>query len=598
MVAPTDATVGDTVDLRIAISGRRRRASTCARSIRRGDVVAHRGARRRACSRTRPCGAACSGRCACSSARSAPLGVFVRTRTVRVALPAPIVVAPRPERRARGAAARPRRAVSPRVRRCSCAARGDTVRAVRPYAPGDPARLVHWPTSARRGEIVVREHEPPPALGDRARRRPPRDRPTPPEAAASLRRRDRYRDARRRGRRVVRHLRRRRAASARSWPMRATSGAASRAPTAGDRRPSRPTVGRRKWCTHESDPIRSGHGPDKGATPATRRVAPAYRIVAIPAALALGSVGGIAAEHANFPWILGALAGGARRRARRARAAVDTDTPGDGRPPRARRARRAPARVVRGCRSQLAPRDLGRGDDAHARAGRPGRRGDGSRARRAVPRCRTGSGRPRASAAIIGLVVIGRRRRARPDRDGPSRPPCLARACNRGFATATAAPSSLTVERRARPHDPAPALDAVVFTVDASRRRLLAGRDVRRLQRDGSGNDNRSSWSSSAPDPDPPHEFLPHDGTQRRQSRPTLYDDGAQDRQRVPPDVPHARRGSPTSCSQRRAPGSWRPTSCCTNEPDGTVRVESGKAGSRRASARARSTPSRAVASR
>jgi uncharacterized protein (DUF58 family) len=42
---------------------------------------------------------------------------------------------------------------------------GDTVRAVRPYAPGDPARLVHWPTSARRGEIVVREHEPPPALG-------------------------------------------------------------------------------------------------------------------------------------------------------------------------------------------------------------------------------------------------------------------------------------------------------------------------------------------------------------------------------------------------------------------------------------------------
>ena len=42
---------------------------------------------------------------------------------------------------------------------------GDTVRAERPYAAGDPARLVHWPTSARRGEIVVREYEPPPALG-------------------------------------------------------------------------------------------------------------------------------------------------------------------------------------------------------------------------------------------------------------------------------------------------------------------------------------------------------------------------------------------------------------------------------------------------
>jgi uncharacterized protein (DUF58 family) len=36
---------------------------------------------------------------------------------------------------------------------------------VRPYVSGDPARLVHWPTSARRGELVVREYEPPPALG-------------------------------------------------------------------------------------------------------------------------------------------------------------------------------------------------------------------------------------------------------------------------------------------------------------------------------------------------------------------------------------------------------------------------------------------------
>ena len=42
---------------------------------------------------------------------------------------------------------------------------GDTVRAVRPYVPGDPARLVHWPTSARRGELVVREYEPPPPQG-------------------------------------------------------------------------------------------------------------------------------------------------------------------------------------------------------------------------------------------------------------------------------------------------------------------------------------------------------------------------------------------------------------------------------------------------
>jgi uncharacterized protein (DUF58 family) len=39
------------------------------------------------------------------------------------------------------------------------------VRSVRPYLPGDSARLVHWPTSARRGTLVVREHEPPVVVG-------------------------------------------------------------------------------------------------------------------------------------------------------------------------------------------------------------------------------------------------------------------------------------------------------------------------------------------------------------------------------------------------------------------------------------------------
>jgi uncharacterized protein (DUF58 family) len=42
---------------------------------------------------------------------------------------------------------------------------GDSVRAVRPYAPGDAARLVHWPTSARLGSLAVRELEPPAVIG-------------------------------------------------------------------------------------------------------------------------------------------------------------------------------------------------------------------------------------------------------------------------------------------------------------------------------------------------------------------------------------------------------------------------------------------------
>lgn len=42
---------------------------------------------------------------------------------------------------------------------------GDLVRSVRPYAPGDPAHLVHWPSTARTGALVVRELEPPAPVG-------------------------------------------------------------------------------------------------------------------------------------------------------------------------------------------------------------------------------------------------------------------------------------------------------------------------------------------------------------------------------------------------------------------------------------------------
>jgi uncharacterized protein (DUF58 family) len=36
---------------------------------------------------------------------------------------------------------------------------GDRVRAVREYVPGDPMRLVHWPATARTGQVVVKELE-------------------------------------------------------------------------------------------------------------------------------------------------------------------------------------------------------------------------------------------------------------------------------------------------------------------------------------------------------------------------------------------------------------------------------------------------------
>ena len=102
---------------------------------------------------------------------SAPIGVFVRTRVVRVELPVELSVAPQPApATARPAGAAPRVLERPLDGVMALTATpgqgaGDTVRTVRPYVPGDAARLVHWPSSARRGTLVVRDHEPPAAFG-------------------------------------------------------------------------------------------------------------------------------------------------------------------------------------------------------------------------------------------------------------------------------------------------------------------------------------------------------------------------------------------------------------------------------------------------
>src|SRR4051812_34085868 len=94
VVAPTDATVGDAIDLRVTITGRAARldvraldpAGTWQRtSAPAAGDVAHVAARRGVFSFVRM-----------QVRTSAPLGVFVRTRTIRVALPASITVAPRP----------------------------------------------------------------------------------------------------------------------------------------------------------------------------------------------------------------------------------------------------------------------------------------------------------------------------------------------------------------------------------------------------------------------------------------------------------------------------------------------------------------------
>ena len=100
---------------------------------------------------------------------SAPLGVFIRSRVIRVELRTEMSVAPRPIAvEAFSSAIAPRHHEAPQDGVFSATANagpGDSVRSVRPYLPGDSARLVHWPTSARRGTLVVREQEPPVVVG-------------------------------------------------------------------------------------------------------------------------------------------------------------------------------------------------------------------------------------------------------------------------------------------------------------------------------------------------------------------------------------------------------------------------------------------------
>ena len=93
-----------------------------------------------------------------------PLGVFLRRRTLWVRLPAPVAVGPRPLPMAYEPSTLPVGMAAALAARPAAPA-GDSVRAVRPYAPGDAARLVHWPTSARTGELAVRELEPPAITG-------------------------------------------------------------------------------------------------------------------------------------------------------------------------------------------------------------------------------------------------------------------------------------------------------------------------------------------------------------------------------------------------------------------------------------------------
>ncbi len=89
----------------------------------------------------------------------APFGLSWSRRRLRVPLRAPMIVAPRTQEQAVSPTDEPDvDGDSPNGGRPRD---GDQLRSVRDYVLGDPLRLVHWPATARRGELIVKELEAP-----------------------------------------------------------------------------------------------------------------------------------------------------------------------------------------------------------------------------------------------------------------------------------------------------------------------------------------------------------------------------------------------------------------------------------------------------
>lgn len=89
----------------------------------------------------------------------APFGILWVTRKVVVKLPNPLVVGPRPT---------PHQVAPQAIMRgeeelatSDQSPLSDTIRSVRPYVNGDPFHFVDWKSTARRGEIIIKEFDPP-----------------------------------------------------------------------------------------------------------------------------------------------------------------------------------------------------------------------------------------------------------------------------------------------------------------------------------------------------------------------------------------------------------------------------------------------------
>ena len=92
------------------------------------------------------------------AASAAPFGLVWWRRRMRVTLERAIEVAPRV---GSSTLSPPPSGAFGESQTAGAGIGGDHVRGVRDYVSGDPLRLVHWPATARRGAIVVKEFEQP-----------------------------------------------------------------------------------------------------------------------------------------------------------------------------------------------------------------------------------------------------------------------------------------------------------------------------------------------------------------------------------------------------------------------------------------------------
>ncbi len=155
--SPRDAVVGETLDLTVTVHGLKAEIEMRAldptgpwRRVRTGTPVLlpHLADRRGLFPRVRV-----------ETRVTAPLGMLAAHRVHDVDLPWAVEVAPRPLQVAWSPA--PSNAQGDAHPASLAAPAGDLVRSVRPYVVGDPRHLVHWPSTARTGALVVRELDAP-----------------------------------------------------------------------------------------------------------------------------------------------------------------------------------------------------------------------------------------------------------------------------------------------------------------------------------------------------------------------------------------------------------------------------------------------------